>query len=121
QISKEKLVDACNEVYTILMMNPAALKQFLAVVPNTPWQIPLVEALSHHATPDIVKYIKDELINLLQIDNDAMKILILGILKDLKDPIVLPCCMTIAESAVEGRAKTLAKEIIISYARGGMA
>jgi len=114
------LTNVCDHAYAVLLLNRYALKQFLAIAADTFWERVFIQTFHDSATKDIVSHTSEELLQLLDTDDETIRILILERLKDIDDPRILPKCMAIAEGMGEETAPTLAREIVSSLVKRGI-
>lgn len=120
-VSEETMLDSCDRVYSVLMLNPNALRQFLHAVKETAWQSMFIESLRKHATNDMIMFLLDELLDMLTIDDDEARASILAMLKRVQNVKILPYLMGVAESQAEGAAKAMARDLIRGLTKGGAA
>jgi HEAT repeat protein len=117
---EETLNNVCDHAYVVLLMNLYAMKQFLSIAGGTFWERAFLQTFHDNATKDMVNSTCEELMDLLDTDDENIRILILERLKDVNNPKLLPKCMAIAEGSAGGTASALAREIVSSFGKRGI-
>jgi hypothetical protein len=120
EIDGKNIEQICNDMCRVFITKPVVAKQFVSSLPTIKWQRLFLGKLEEYSTDILIRYIKNELIDILEVDDNDVRMKAIKLLISLRDPIVVPHLIAIAESGESTESSIFSKKLIKLYVEEGI-